>query len=144
MDVLTSETCWAVNNEIIRQVTSSWSLFLQLSRSYEVCCLYGFFVCHILSYSFGSILFINVYICGCMFLFNFVNYFFYYIFVFLLLCVFLSVFCPIVSFCVLSVCKCVLYYCHRVSTQAQLTEYLHHVLSSALYVFRPKVIQPSS
>jgi len=32
MDVLTSETCWAVNNEIIKQVTSSWSLFIQLSR----------------------------------------------------------------------------------------------------------------
>jgi len=27
MDVLTSETCWAVNNEIKTQVTSSWSLF---------------------------------------------------------------------------------------------------------------------
>ena len=27
----------------------------------------------------------------------------------------------IVSFCVLSVCNCVLYYCHRVSTQSQLT-----------------------
>ena len=32
MDVLTSETCWAVNNEIIKQVTCSWSLFIQLSR----------------------------------------------------------------------------------------------------------------
>ena len=32
MDVLTSETCWALNNEIIKQVTSSWSLFTQLSR----------------------------------------------------------------------------------------------------------------
>ena len=32
MDVLTSETCWALNNEIIKQVTSSWSLFIQLSR----------------------------------------------------------------------------------------------------------------
>jgi len=29
-DVLTSETCWALNNEIIKQVTSSWSLFIQL------------------------------------------------------------------------------------------------------------------
>ena len=32
MDVLTSETCWALNNEIIKQVTSSWSLFIQLSK----------------------------------------------------------------------------------------------------------------
>ena len=31
MDVLTSETCWAVNNEIIKQVTSGWSLFIQAS-----------------------------------------------------------------------------------------------------------------
>jgi len=33
MDVLTSETCWALNNEIIKQVTSSWSLFIQLTRA---------------------------------------------------------------------------------------------------------------
>jgi len=30
MDVLTSETCWALNNEIIKQVASSWSLFIQI------------------------------------------------------------------------------------------------------------------
>jgi len=30
MDVWTSETCWALNNEIKKQVTSSWSLFIQL------------------------------------------------------------------------------------------------------------------
>ena len=30
MGVLTSETCWALNNEIIKQVTWSWSLFIQL------------------------------------------------------------------------------------------------------------------
>jgi len=30
MDVLTFETCWALNNEIIKQVTSSWSIFMQL------------------------------------------------------------------------------------------------------------------
>ena len=34
-DVNTSETCWALNNEIIKQVTSSWSLFIQLP--YETC-----------------------------------------------------------------------------------------------------------
>ena len=27
VDVLTFEKCWALNNEIIKQVTSSWSLF---------------------------------------------------------------------------------------------------------------------
>ena len=32
MDVLTSETRWALNNEIIKQVTLSWCLFIQLSR----------------------------------------------------------------------------------------------------------------
>jgi len=31
MDVLTSGTCWALYEEIIKQVTSSWSLFTQLS-----------------------------------------------------------------------------------------------------------------
>ena len=30
MDVLTFETYWALNNEIIKQVTSSWSIFIQL------------------------------------------------------------------------------------------------------------------
>jgi len=32
MDVLTFETCWAVNSEIIKQVTSSWSIFIKLMR----------------------------------------------------------------------------------------------------------------
>ena len=32
MDVLTFETCWAVNSEIIKQVTSNWSIFIQLPK----------------------------------------------------------------------------------------------------------------
>jgi len=31
-DVNTSETCWALNNETIKQVASSWYLFIQLPR----------------------------------------------------------------------------------------------------------------
>ena len=34
VDVVTSETCWALNNEIIKQVTSSWPLFIQLGWIY--------------------------------------------------------------------------------------------------------------
>jgi len=37
------------------------------------------------------------------------------------------VFCLIVLFCVLFVCKCVLYYCHWASTQLQLTNMSYHV-----------------
>jgi hypothetical protein len=35
------------------------------------------------------------------------------------------IFCFIVLFCVLFLCKCVLYYCHRVSTQLQLNMSYH-------------------
>ena len=62
----------------------------------------------------------------CMILFDFVNY------VFLLLCLCILIvmyvlFCIFRFHCVvyvLFVCKCVLYNCHRVSTQLQLTQYI--------------------
>ena len=38
MDVLTSETCCALNKEVMKQVTSSWSLFIQK----KTCSLTGF------------------------------------------------------------------------------------------------------
>ena len=36
MDVLTSETCWALNNEIKKQVTSSRSLFIQVHFIFSI------------------------------------------------------------------------------------------------------------
>jgi predicted aminopeptidase len=61
-------------------------------------------------------------------------YFYCYFYVFLLcLCIFIVtyvlfwVFCFTVLFCVLVVCKCVLYYCHRVSTQLQLIYISYHI-----------------
>ena len=36
MDVLTFETCWTLNNEIIKQVTSSLSIFIQLNWPFGI------------------------------------------------------------------------------------------------------------
>jgi hypothetical protein len=63
----------------------------------------------------------------CMLLFNFVNMYFYCLCrMYVLYIVF------IVLFCVLFVCKNVLYYCHRVSTQLQLTNIYHMYQTGSL------------
>jgi len=65
----------------------------------------------------------------CMLLFNFVNY----AFLLLRLCILTVMYVPfwifrfIVLFCALFVCKCVLYYCHRVSTQLQSASISYHI-----------------
>jgi len=43
------------------------------------------------------------------------------------------VFCFIVLFCVLFVCKCVLYCCHRVATHKQLTNISYHIIYIVTY-----------
>jgi hypothetical protein len=90
-----------------------------------------------------------------MFLFNFVNYVFLLLCLYILIAMYVPGesngklplrICPgcsvpepyqspdwalvsaLIVFCVLFVCKCVLYYCHRVSTQLQLTNISYHII----------------
>jgi hypothetical protein len=66
-----------------------------------------------------------------MLLFNFVNY----VFLLLCLCIIFVMYVPfcaicfIVLFCVLFACKFVLYYCHRVPNQLQLTNIIYHIMA---------------
>jgi hypothetical protein len=85
-----------------------------------------FFVCHILSCSFGSIFFIFVYVvvcfvCFCLILL--IMCFYLYVYVFFVLCMFCSVYSVfIVLFCAL----CVNVYCTH-SIQMQLTNISYHI-----------------
>jgi hypothetical protein len=55
------------------------------------------------------------------------------------------VFCFIVLFCVLSVCICVLHYCHRVSTQFQLTNITYHAISYIVHRYvTGRILQKTS
>jgi hypothetical protein len=76
--------------------------------------------------------FISVYMVVCFLCFRLISkivYFYGYVYVFLLLClciltvmyVLFCIFCFIMLLHVFFVCKCVLYYCHWVSTKLQLT-----------------------
>ena len=56
---------------------------------------------------------------------------YFYCYVFSILGIFF-----IVLFCVLFVCKCVLYYCHQVSTQLQLTNISYHIISYRIVSYR--------
>ena len=86
-------------------------IYIYIYRSYEVCCLCGFFFYHIPSCSFGSVsLYHYIYDCKfCILLFNFVNYIFLLLWLcfLLLLCMFCSVLCILFSLCCSVYCFCV-------------------------------------
>ena len=68
----------------------------------------------------------------CMLLFNFVNYVFLLLYLSIIIVfLFRSGYCFIMLSCVLFVCKCMLYYCHRLSTQLQLTN-ISYIISYLL------------
>jgi len=56
MDVLTSETCFAINKVIIKQVASSWCLFIQQSTVFMSSDFFLFSFLQMLIFSLGKVL----------------------------------------------------------------------------------------
>jgi len=58
-----------------------------------------------------------------------------YLYILIVMYVLFCVFCFSVLFYELFLCKCVLYYCHRVSTQLQLANISYHIVSYHIITF---------
>jgi len=90
-EVSTSVVRWSedLNNRVSTIIRIYIYIYIYISN--EVCCLYGCFVHHILSYHFGSILYHCIYSCVfCMLMFNCVSY----EFLLLCLCILIAMYLP--------------------------------------------------
>ena len=95
------------------------------------------------------LLLLYVFLWLCVYSQCYVNVFYCFIQVFSLLCLCIlpvtyipfCVFCFIVLFCVLFVCKCVLYCCHRVSTKLQLKNISYHIIYIISYQNKRQVTE---